>query len=317
MAITTGLYGSGSDTWVDFTQRTHFDVSTHTPLPWRGMLEQRVKPLHDLMALCLGRPLAMSTLLLRPADHAQGNLCRAYFDAIRPPTTAGSILGYGSPTLLTAHDRLIDTGALVTRWYDRYQEFRPVLAPLLAPLYAPFIHSEHRFASSFQALEALAANKNLYDTRDLARERHAERVRQALNALDREGRRLGTCQCVPRRGEADGRHQAVLARRDPVLDHALPRPRRGGRLRDLRESGAEARLPPRCGGGRAANGLICPPRRPVGGTPATERIHSRDPPAGWCAAGTTLGSPGDPDVKPITPRGSEPTGSAGSPPRRV
>ncbi|MGQ4512917.1 ApeA N-terminal domain 1-containing protein [Streptomyces sp. DW26H14] len=43
VAITTGLYGSGSDTWVDFAQQTHFDVSTHTPLPWRDMLPSTEK----------------------------------------------------------------------------------------------------------------------------------------------------------------------------------------------------------------------------------------------------------------------------------
>ncbi|OUD04055.1 hypothetical protein CA983_06100 [Streptomyces swartbergensis] len=185
--VISGAYGRVNDDSVHLDQYCMFTVTTKTPMDWQGMLAEQVRPLHDLMILALGRPLAMNSFYLRPAVGDKRPLCEAYFDTLRPKKTTGSIRNDAAPTLLLASDSAIDLAELVTSWFQFHRRFKKVLLPLLNPFFAPFTYSEHRFISIFQALEALHQDKKLYASTDVTKEQHKQRVAAVIDKFDDAG----------------------------------------------------------------------------------------------------------------------------------
>ncbi|MCX5055118.1 HEPN domain-containing protein [Streptomyces sp. NBC_00474] len=183
--VLTSLLGNCNGTAVDFKQHSMVSVTTSTGREWREIFEEKVRPLHDLMIVSLGRPLAMDALYLRPdtTNRERGVLCDAYLDVLRPASRPGSIFSYSAPTLYTAADH--DLGEVVSKWYASYSTIRPILTLLLNPYYAPFIYGEHRFASIFQALEAL--HKEFFESRDMEKAQHSARVKGVIDGLSNEG----------------------------------------------------------------------------------------------------------------------------------
>ncbi|MGW5510669.1 ApeA N-terminal domain 1-containing protein [Streptomyces albogriseolus] len=185
--VILGAHGRVSEDSVHLDQYCMFTVSTETPMDWQSMLAEQVRPLHDLMVLALGRPLAMNSFYLRPADGEKPPLCEAYFDTLRSKKTTGLIRNYAAPTLLLGSDSSIDLAELVTSWFHFRRRFEAVLLPLLNPFFAPFTYSEHRFVSIFQALEALHQEKDLYDSTDVTKEQHKRRVAAVIETFGQAG----------------------------------------------------------------------------------------------------------------------------------
>lgn len=182
--VLTSLLGNSNGITVNFKQHSMISVATPSGGEWREIFEEKVRPLHDLMILSLGRPLAMDALYLRPdaPGEEKGVLCDAYLDVLRPVSRPGSIFSYSAPTLYTAADH--DLGEVVSNWYSSYASIRPILTLLLNPYYAPFIYGEHRFASIFQAVEAL--HKEFFEGRDMEKAQHSARVEGVIGRLSEE-----------------------------------------------------------------------------------------------------------------------------------
>lgn len=71
--------------------------------------------------------------------------------------------------------------ALIGGWFGLYDRFPDVMTLVSSPYYAPFIYSRHRYASTFQAAEALA--RAVPDTREKGRQEHRERVEAVVAVL--------------------------------------------------------------------------------------------------------------------------------------
>ncbi|MFF5483070.1 HEPN domain-containing protein [Streptomyces sp. NPDC012935] len=201
---------------VNVEQNCQVSIVSDGPMDWRSMIDSRIKPFHDFLMLALGTPLAMNGLYLRPWKSRE--ICTAYMQRrYLKPGKESLTEGWwnaparlaGVPTLLTAEDRDVNLPELVSRWYELHNELRDVMSLLMAPFYAPFIYSEHRFASYFQALEALHAK--FYEARDTGKALHAQRVEKAIKAMGGKGLEEDTLSWV--KNVLTGRNDKPLRRR--------------------------------------------------------------------------------------------------------
>jgi hypothetical protein len=108
------------------------------------------------------------------------------FAAVQPaplaPPTATQVANYDAPTLLTTRESSpITTGDLLGAWVGARQRHLDAVTLLCGPLYAPFIYGQHRYASIFQAAEALA--KEAVGTRDRDTAGHRARVDTVATVL--------------------------------------------------------------------------------------------------------------------------------------
>ena len=139
-----------------------------------------------MVRICIGQPVRIEQVLLGTPEHGLGQTpLELLFKAVQPAAgahpAATSLDGQDSPTLLSYAASPLPFGALIGRWFDLYDRFSDVVTLLCAPYYAPFIYSRHRYASTFQAAEALA--RAVPDTKEKGRQEHRERVEAVVAAL--------------------------------------------------------------------------------------------------------------------------------------
>jgi len=110
-----------------------------------------------------------------------------YFAAVQPAAaaapTAARLGDYYAPTLVTGDDPPVPLAGLLRRWCEVREEHLDAVPLICGPFYAPFIYCEHRYASTFQAAEALA--KKEFDTETKAE--HKARVAAVLGVLEQSG----------------------------------------------------------------------------------------------------------------------------------
>lgn len=96
--------------------------------------------------------------------------------------SASTVRSYDRPTLLLPDNAFVPFHDLVPKWCDLIEEIPDVLTQLCSPFYAPFMYSEHRYASTFQAAEALARKR--YSSREKSKAEHAARVKAITDAAE-------------------------------------------------------------------------------------------------------------------------------------
>jgi hypothetical protein len=214
-----GVEGAAGDERVDLTRWTYFAMRPVEPATVEALVDRYSRPVQDLLVLCLGRPVRLTSIRLRPKDqedHREG-LATCYFSTVqpaaarRPPgNAAAAIESYPAPTILTMRNSPVPVGALLTRWFELWPSFQETLELLLSPLYAPFMYGEHGFASTFQGAEALHKAVGL-PTSDLSKVEHKARVQAVAEALDAADVRQEVSEWVARL--IDGRNDKPLAGR--------------------------------------------------------------------------------------------------------
>lgn len=174
----SGLSGTSSEAAVHLDRWSALAVTLATPLDWKNIVERRIRPIHDLLTVALGRPVRLTKLLLRPIDTDRGvPLCEAQFNIIQAASTSRSRHGldnYTAPTLFKGSDPTVSLDQLLPAWFDLWQRDRDALVRLLAQFYAPFMYGDHTFATTFQAFEAL--HKHRFNSRQLNKSAHDDRV---------------------------------------------------------------------------------------------------------------------------------------------
>ncbi len=148
---------SGHD--VHLTQRTYFDISGGR-VGLEGLLRQWVRPLHDLLIACLGRPVTITDLraAVRNFDGREPLLSVAV-ETMQPPAaevSAAKVRNYDAPTLLLPDDEDVPFSDLIGAWLSLRSDIPEVIDLLCAPFHAPFMYEEHRYGNIFQAAESLA-----------------------------------------------------------------------------------------------------------------------------------------------------------------
>lgn len=186
LRLLTGASGQWDHAQVRLEQWCSFEA-TGGPLPLADVLRRWVRPMQDLLIVCLGRPVRLVSLhVALPGAGPQDARMAVYFSAVQPAATAAPtaarIGDYNAPTLVTGDEPPVPLPGLLRRWCDMREEHLEAVTLLCGPLYAPFIYGEHRYASTFQAAEALA--KKGFDTKDTTKMAHKARVAAVRAVLE-------------------------------------------------------------------------------------------------------------------------------------
>lgn len=189
--LVTGIEGSAGGPSVHLRQRAFFVVAPDEPMAARALVEAYVRPLQDLLMFCVGAPVVMTNVRLRPAeqDDPRDGVATAYFATVqRRPAgelTTASVENFNQPTVLSRNNSPVSVETLIERWFENWTAWREVLELIHSPLYAPFMFAEHGFSSTFQSAEAL--HDLVLPTRDLEPAEHRRRVDRVVDALSASG----------------------------------------------------------------------------------------------------------------------------------
>lgn len=177
---------------VNLHQTTTIRVQFAQPLSYRDALHRYVRPVEDLLALCLDRPVSLRRLVgSAPGDCDRDPAASIFFlNAGIEPTREPSLsdmVGMGSNTLLWAGDSPMSASELLARWFAGYHKLRPVLVPLLGRHFTTFMYAEHELISTVSAAEALHNQLNTFESKQVPRAEHQQRVRVVLDAATAAG----------------------------------------------------------------------------------------------------------------------------------
>ena len=184
--LVTGVEGGHADDSVHLDQWCGLQVTGEKLVPVLEVLNSWARPLQDLLVVCIGQPVRIEQVLLGSPECDLGSTpLELLFKAVQPAAQthlAATILdGQDSPALLTYATSPLPFDALIGGWFGLYDRFPDVVTLLCGPYYASFIYGGHRYASTFQAAEALARAAS--DTREKGRQEHRERVEAVVAAL--------------------------------------------------------------------------------------------------------------------------------------
>ncbi len=208
--LVTGVEGRDTGDSVHLDQWCGLEVTGEEPKPILEVLNKWVRPLQDLLVVCIGQPVRIEQVLVGSAERDPGRVSleslfeqvlartpehdrrpaqlELLFKAVQPAASAHSAAAYldsdESPALLSYPALPLPFSTLIREWFSLYERFPDdVVTQLCGPYYAPFIYSRHRYASTFQSAEALA--KEVLQTREKDRTEHRARV-EAVTAVLKE-----------------------------------------------------------------------------------------------------------------------------------
>ena len=177
---------------VDLHQTTTIRVQLPQPLSYRDALHRYVRPVEDLLALCLDRPVSLRRFVgSAPGDGDRDPAASIFFmnagiEPAREPSLS-DMVGMGSNTLLWAGDNPMSTSELLARWFAGYEKLRPALVPLLGRHFAPFMYGEHELISTVSAAEALHKQLDTFESKQVPKAEHHQRVEAVLDAATAAG----------------------------------------------------------------------------------------------------------------------------------
>jgi len=176
--LLTGVTGRRSHDSVHLDQWCAFEVEGQ-PTPLAEILNDWVRPLQDLLIVCLGLPVRLGD------THLGSDLeLRLFFEVVQAPATGSPPdhpEAFSSPTLLTYSGSPVSFPTLMTEWFGLCERLPAAITLLCGPYYAPFIYSQHRYASIFQSAEAIA--KAELDGRQKEKSEHRLRVEAVAEVL--------------------------------------------------------------------------------------------------------------------------------------
>jgi hypothetical protein len=182
--LITGVEGSRNDASIHLDQWCAFEIEGESAAVIE-ILNDWVRPLQDLLVVCLGRPIRLDEILLgEPGHEPRPSMTRLSFNAVQSQTAPGPpahVDGYTEPTLLTYARSPLPFTTLIAEWFDLCARLPAAIALLCGPYYAPFIYSQHRYASTFQSAEAVATAE--LAGREKQPSQHRQRVEAVIAAL--------------------------------------------------------------------------------------------------------------------------------------
>lgn len=184
-SLVSGRWGDS----VHLDQRVALTVACG-PLALRDVLAIWVRPMGDLLVVCLGRPASITHLELHGVDvNGERRWFRVSQELVqRAPAddvSVAKIRNYDAPTLLLPDDPDVPFAELLPAWFSLLEDVPEVVTLLCAPYYASFIFSEHRYANAFQAAEALA--QACFPGPEEAKAAHKKRVAAIVDAATAAG----------------------------------------------------------------------------------------------------------------------------------
>jgi ApeA N-terminal domain 1 len=176
--LLTGVTGRRSHDSVHLDQWCAFELEGQ-PTPLAEILNDWVRPLQDLLVVCLGLPVRLGDVLL-----GAGRELRLFFEVVQAPATDRPLEqpeAFSSPALLTYGRSPVPFPTLMTEWFSLCERLPAAITLLCGPYYASFIYSQHRYASVFQSAEAIARAE--LGGREKEKSEHRLRVEAVTEAL--------------------------------------------------------------------------------------------------------------------------------------
>lgn len=154
------------------------------------VVDDWVRPVQDFLVVALGSPARLTSLRVAVPDaEPRDGRPEAFFAATQPPEgsapTVAGVRSYYSPALHRREDPVPPLSELLPAWFEIRDRLGDAVSLAAAPFHAPFMYAEHRYATAFQAAEALATR--LHGGPEKARADHGARVQDATQALARSG----------------------------------------------------------------------------------------------------------------------------------
>lgn len=182
------LLASMRGTWgldVHLERRTSIEVEKHEPALFGDLHSQWVRPLHDLLIVCLGVPVALEEIQVDVETIWGGTRLASLVYGARQDTShreisAFRLRGTGTEALLFPEDEPADFAHFVPEWLELRADLAKVIEPMTSVFYSGSIYGEHRYANTFKAAEELA--KKSFNTLELPKAEHRKRVNLVLKA---------------------------------------------------------------------------------------------------------------------------------------
>jgi ApeA N-terminal domain 1/Apea-like HEPN len=183
--LITGVDEHLEDTAAHLDQWCAFEV-TGVPRSLLEILDEWIRPLQDLLVVCIGRSVRIEQILVRPpVEDSRKPALDVAFKAVQSPPRESlpHLDSYSARTLLTYKTLPLPFATFIKEWFRLYTRFPDAITQLCGPYYAPFIYTRHWYGSTFQSAEAIA--KATGETREQPRKEHRRRVKAVLTALER------------------------------------------------------------------------------------------------------------------------------------
>lgn len=166
-------------------RRTWIEVVAVEESPLGGVHSKWIRPIHDLLILCVGGPVALSEVRVKVHSIWGGTawaslIFGATQDTSRRDVSAFRLRAPGTLALLFPEDAPADFSYFVPEWLQLRNDLAKVIEPMTSVFYSASIYPEHRYANTFKAAEELA--KTSFETSDLPKVEHQARVDQILAA---------------------------------------------------------------------------------------------------------------------------------------
>lgn len=185
--VTYRLVASAEGSWglnVQLDRRTSIKVDAPRPIEFSNVHSEWARPLHDLLIVCIGAPVALNEIRVEVSSlYGHTKMAALVFGAFQDTTerqlTSSKLREPGTSALLFPDD-LAKYSEFLPEWLDLRRDLSAVVDQLTSVFYAPTMYSYNRYANIFKAAEELS--KKCFDTSDLPKEEHKERVKLIVEA---------------------------------------------------------------------------------------------------------------------------------------
>jgi ApeA N-terminal domain 1 len=186
VALASGMFGDADMRGVDLTRGSHFEIDLDKPCELSALVSDHVRPLQDLVTLCLGRSVRVSDIRIatpgqEPPDVLLECACPINQAAEEADLDPARLQAFDSPALMTGVQFIEHFDALLPAWYAARDRYAGAVIKINAPSYARFMYLENRAVIAVQAVEAL--HEIQFDSKQLPSSEHKKRRKAVEEAM--------------------------------------------------------------------------------------------------------------------------------------
>ncbi|GAB2472198.1 hypothetical protein GCM10027265_21720 [Jatrophihabitans fulvus] len=192
VALAAGMFGDADVRCVSLTRRSYFEIVFDESCDLGALLTDHVRPLQDLVTLCLGRAVRVTDIRVaipgeHPADFLLECLSPINQATEDPDIDPARLVAVDSPMVMTGAQLVEHFGTLIPAWYATRGKYSGAVSKINAPAYARFMYLENRAAITVQAVEALHTVQ--FGNKQMPTSEHKKRYKAAIAAMKADGLR--------------------------------------------------------------------------------------------------------------------------------
>lgn len=186
VALASGMFGDAGVRGADLTRRSHFEIDLGKPCEVGELVSNHVRPLQDLLTLCIGRPVRVTDIRITvpgqlPPDVLFECLCPITQAAEEADLDLARLQASDSPALMSGAQFIDHFDAPLPAWYAARHKYAGAVVKINAPSNARFMYLENKAAIAVQAVEAL--HEVQFDSKQLPSSEHEKRRKAVEEAI--------------------------------------------------------------------------------------------------------------------------------------